>query len=54
MIAYVQVPGTGLRLRAEILRSALQRSAGMRIVMLHYAHARSRRRALRRVTQPIA
>jgi len=39
MIAYVQVPGTGLRLRAEILRSALQRSAGMRTVMLHYAHA---------------
>ena len=39
MTAYVQVPGTGLRLRAEILRSALQRSAGMRTVMLHYAHA---------------
>jgi CRP-like cAMP-binding protein len=39
MTAYVQVPGMGLRLRAEILRSALQRSAGMRTVMLHYAHA---------------
>ena len=39
MSAYVQVPGTGLHLRAEILRSALQRSAGMRTVMLHYAHA---------------
>jgi len=39
MTAYVQVPGTGLRLRAEVLRLALQRSAGMRMVMLHYAHA---------------
>jgi len=39
MFAYVQVPGTGLRLRAEILHSALQRSAGVRTVMLHYAHA---------------
>jgi CRP-like cAMP-binding protein len=39
MSTYVQVPGTGLRLRAEILRSALQGSAGMRAVMQHYAHA---------------
>jgi CRP-like cAMP-binding protein len=39
MAAYVQVPGAGLRLRADDLRSALQRSAGMRAVMLHYAHA---------------
>ncbi|WMT77158.1 Crp/Fnr family transcriptional regulator [Bradyrhizobium sp. Ash2021] len=39
MSAYVQVPGAGLHLRAEILRSALQHSAGMRTVMLHYAHA---------------
>jgi CRP-like cAMP-binding protein len=39
MSTYVQVPGAGLRLRAEILRSALQDSAGMRTVMLHYAHA---------------
>jgi CRP-like cAMP-binding protein len=39
MSAYVQVPGTGMRLRAEILHSALQRSAGMRAVILHYAHA---------------
>ena len=38
-LAYVQVPGKGLRLRVEILRSALQRSAAMRTVMLHYAHA---------------
>ena len=39
MSAYVQVPGSGLHLRAEILRSALQRSAGMRTVILHYTHA---------------
>ena len=39
MFAYVQVPGAGLCMRAEILRSALQRSKGMRTVMLHYAHA---------------
>jgi CRP-like cAMP-binding protein len=39
MSAYVQVPGTGLHLRAEILRSALQRSAAVRNVMQHYAHA---------------
>jgi CRP-like cAMP-binding protein len=39
MSAYVQVPGTGLRLRADILRSALQHSAGTRTVMQHYAHA---------------
>jgi CRP-like cAMP-binding protein len=39
MSIYVQVPGTGLRLRTDILRSAFQRSVGMRSVMLHYAHA---------------
>ena len=39
MAAYVQVPGAGLRLRSDILRSALQRSAGMRAIMLHYTHA---------------
>jgi CRP-like cAMP-binding protein len=37
--AYVQVPGAGLRLRASILRDCLERSAGVRGVMLHYAHA---------------
>jgi CRP-like cAMP-binding protein len=39
MSVYVQVPGTGLRLRADILHSALQHSTGMRTVMSHYAHA---------------
>jgi CRP-like cAMP-binding protein len=39
MTAYVQVPGAGLRLRADILRSELQRSAGVRTIMLHYTHA---------------
>ena len=37
--AYVQVPGTGLRLRADVLRKQLELSTGMRTVMLHYAHA---------------
>ena len=39
MSAYVQVPGTTLRLQVDVLRLALQRSTGMRSVMLHYAHA---------------
>jgi len=39
MSTYIQVPGEGLRLRADTLRSVLQRSAGTRAVMLHYAHA---------------
>ena len=37
--AYVQVPGSGLRLRADVLRKQLELSTGMRTVMLHYAHA---------------
>ena len=37
--AYVQVPGSGLRLRASILEEKLRRSSSMRRVMLHYAHA---------------
>ncbi|MGA7810855.1 Crp/Fnr family transcriptional regulator [Bradyrhizobium sp.] len=37
--AYIQVPGSGLRLRADILRNELKVGAGMRTVMLHYAHA---------------
>ena len=37
--AYVQVPGFGLRLRADVLRKQLELSTGMRTVMLHYAHA---------------
>jgi CRP-like cAMP-binding protein len=36
---YVQVPGTGLRMRADIFMSELANSAAMRAVMLHYAHA---------------
>jgi len=37
--AYVQVPGSGLRLRASILEEKLSSSSSMRRVMLHYAHA---------------
>jgi CRP-like cAMP-binding protein len=37
--AYVQVPGSGLRLRASILEEKLRTSSSMRRVMLHYAHA---------------
>ena len=36
--AYVQVPGSGLRLRADILRNQFELSSGMRSVMLRYAH----------------
>jgi CRP-like cAMP-binding protein len=37
--AYVQVPGNGLRLPADILAAELDRSSRMQIVMRHYAHA---------------
>jgi CRP-like cAMP-binding protein len=37
--AYVQVPGSGLRLRAVFLRDAMRDSLSIRTVMLHYAHA---------------
>ena len=36
---YVQVPGSGLRMKASLFRKELSRSASMRTVMLHYAHA---------------
>jgi CRP-like cAMP-binding protein len=36
---YVQVPGTGLRLKASIFWAAMEESASMRTSMLHYAHA---------------
>lgn len=36
---YVQVPGTGLRMKSSQFVAALARSASMRTVMLHYAHA---------------
>jgi CRP-like cAMP-binding protein len=36
---YVQVPGSGLRLRSVILRDAMRDSISMRAVMLRYAHA---------------
>jgi CRP-like cAMP-binding protein len=36
---YVQVPGTGQRMKASLFRKELARSASMRTVMLHYAHA---------------
>jgi CRP-like cAMP-binding protein len=37
--AYVQVPGSGLRLRSAILRDAMRGTNSTRRVMLHYAHA---------------
>jgi len=36
---YVQVPGSGLRMKASLFRRELARSAPMRAVMLHYTHA---------------
>jgi CRP-like cAMP-binding protein len=36
---YVQVPGSGLRMKATLFNKELARSASMRAVMLHYAHA---------------
>jgi CRP-like cAMP-binding protein len=36
---YVQVPGAGLRMKATLFNKELVRSASMRTVMLHYAHA---------------
>lgn len=37
--AYIQVPGRGWQLRADILTAELERSSRARLVMLHYAHA---------------
>jgi hypothetical protein len=37
--AYIQVPGSGLRLQADLLTSEIDRSRTMRRIMLHYAHA---------------
>jgi CRP-like cAMP-binding protein len=37
--AYVQVPGSGLRLSADVLRKELELNGRTRTVMLHYAHA---------------
>jgi len=36
---YVQVPGAGLRMKAVLFKRELTRSASMRTVMAHYAHA---------------
>jgi CRP-like cAMP-binding protein len=36
---YIQVPGAGLRMTATRFKKELARSASMRTVMLHYAHA---------------
>ncbi len=36
---YVQVPSAGLRMKAALFKKELTRSASMRAVMLHYAHA---------------
>jgi CRP-like cAMP-binding protein len=36
---YIQVPGAGLRMKATLFKKELARSASMRTVMLHYAHA---------------
>jgi CRP-like cAMP-binding protein len=37
--AYIQVPGSGLRLQADVLTSEIDRSSTMRRIMLRYAHA---------------
>ena len=36
---YVQVPGVGLRMKAELFQKEMARSASVRTVMLHYGHA---------------
>jgi CRP-like cAMP-binding protein len=36
---YIQVPGVGLRMKADLFKKEMARSASMRTVMLHYAHA---------------
>ena len=36
---YIQVPGAGLRLNANILKDLLERSTASRTLMLHYVHA---------------
>jgi CRP-like cAMP-binding protein len=36
---YVQVPGTALRMPANLLWEALEASRSIRVVLLHYAHA---------------
>ena len=36
---YVQVPGSGLRIKAALFKREMARSASMRVVMLRYAHA---------------
>src|SRR6202162_3203927 len=36
---YIQVPGAGLKMKAALFKKELARSASMRTVMLHYAHA---------------
>jgi CRP-like cAMP-binding protein len=36
---YIQVPGAGLRMKATLFKKESVRSASMRTVMLHYAHA---------------
>ena len=36
---YVQVPGTGLRMKATLFKNELARSASMQVVMLRYGHA---------------
>ena len=36
---YIQVPGAGLRMKAAVFHKELERSASMRTVMLHFAHA---------------
>jgi CRP-like cAMP-binding protein len=36
---YVQVPGSGLRMKATLFKKELAQSASMRMVMLRYTHA---------------
>ena len=39
MSVYIQVPGTGLRMKASLFKRELARSASLRTVMHHYTHA---------------
>jgi hypothetical protein len=36
--AYVQVPGSGLRMSADVLHQELELNGRTRTIMLHYAH----------------
>ena len=51
---YVQVPGSGLRMKARPFKQELARSASMRTVMLRYAHAVFNQGCAVRRVQPLS